>query len=319
MHKKINFYLSIILTLALFTGCAGGKVGGNTEGKSPEEPPEISIIAGNVSLPWVVGLNKWDGAIYDREDTFKDFFNKNNEVIELELGTKITIDFKDHEPDEVVVEEYILKDNGEQFSEGSEPKDIEGITFKGDKMTFVLEESSEVPSEAVINGYIMRGFRVTCTWGENECEYAIVVKVKDTSLSLDAQGYYQVFLELMDIDTGMQGGIKYIALDYQDALTENKGLLKKLMEEYCKANGYELLIDDYEGLTEKGYINKQELYFPDGIIISFEDVKLLEDKLITNAAKWRSGKGAIGATYTAIKKDGVWKVDKDATRGQWVS
>ncbi len=175
MHKKINFYLSIILTLALFTGCAGGKGGGKASGKSPKEPPEISITAGNVSLPWVVGLNKWDGAIYDREDTFKDFFNKNNEVIELELGTKITIDFKDHEPDEVVVEEYILKDNGEQFSEGSEPKDIEGITFKGDKMTFSLEESSEVPSEAVINGYIMRGFRVTCTWGENECEYAIVV------------------------------------------------------------------------------------------------------------------------------------------------
>ena len=315
MRKKATFFLSIISILAVFAGCSGGVFGWQT----PKEPPEISIKAGEVSLPWVVGLNQWDGAIYDREDTFKDFFNKNNEIIELGIGTGITMDFKGYKPDEVRVEEYILKNNGEQLMEGSETKAVEGITFKGDKMIFVLEENSKIPSEAVVNGYIIRGFRITCTWGVNECEYAFVIKVKDPSLSSDAHGYYQVFLELMDEDAGLQGGIKYIALDYKDALTENKNVLERLMEEYCKANGYELLIDDYEGLTEKGYINKEQLYFPDGIIISFQDVKLLEDKLITSAGKWRSGKGAIGATYTAIKKDGLWEVDKDATRGEWIS
>ena len=315
MYKKSVFFLSILIILASFVGCAVG----NSGGKSPTKPPEISIKAQGISLPWVVGLNNWDGATYKREDTFKDFFNKNHEIIELKPGTEITIDFKGYRPDEVTVEENILKDNGEVFLEGTEPKAIEGITFKGDKMTFVLEGNSEAPSGVVIDGYIIRGFRIKCTCGENECEYAIVVKVKDPSLSSDAQGYYQVFLELMDEDAGLQGGIKYIALDYKNALTENKKILEKLMEEYCIANGYELLLDDYEGLIEKGYINKQELYFPDGIIISFEDEKLLEDKLITNARKWRSGRGAIGATYTAIKVDGVWKVDEDATRGLWIS
>ncbi|WP_426350264.1 hypothetical protein ACPWSR_03225 [Alloiococcus sp. CFN-8] len=315
MYKKTGFFLSIILILALFTGCAGGI----SAGKGPEKPPEISIKAEGVSLPWVVGLNVWDGAMYKREDTFKDFFNKKHEIIELKEGTEITIDFKGYKPDEVTVEDNILKDNGDLFLEGAEPKTIKDITWKGDKMTFVLEEDSETPSEVVINGYIIRGFRIKCTWGKNECEYAIVVKTKDQILSSDAQGYYQVFLELMDEDTGLQGDIKYIALDYKNALTENKKILEKLMEEYCIANGYELLLDDYEGLTEKGYINKQELYFPDGIIISFEDEKLQEDKLITNARKWRSGKGAIGATYTAIKENGVWKVDEAATRGQWIS
>ncbi len=315
MFKKTGFFLSIILILASFTVCAGW----NSAGKSPAKPPEISIKAEGVSLPWVVGLNTWDGAMYKREDTFKDFFNKNHEIIELKAGTEITIDFKGYRPDEVAIVGFILNDKGEEVLGSGEPEVIKEITSKDDKIIFTFEENTEVPSEAIIDNYVIRGFRINCIWGENECEYAFVVKAKDPLLSSDAQGYYQVFLELMDEDAGLQGGVKYIALDYKNALTENKKILEKLMEEYCIANGYELLIDDYEGLIEKGYINEKELYFPDGIIISFEDEKLLEDKLITNARKWRSGRGAIGATYTAIKEDGVWEVDEAVTRGQWIS
>ena len=42
-----------------------------------------------------------------------------------------------------------------------------------------------------------------------------------------------------------------------------------------------------------------------------------QNKLITDAMKWRSGLGAIGATYTVEKKNDVWEITK--TENEWIS
>ena len=127
--------------------------------------------------------------------------------------------------------------------------------------------------------------------------------------------YFAVFEKLYEVDPGLNGDIEYIAFDLTDVKLEDTSLLIGLFQEFCDNNGYSLLLDDFEGLNEKGYI--QDLYFPNGILIAFKDNELTEDTLVIEARKWRSGRGAIGAEYTVKLEDSTWNITKIAN--QWIS
>ncbi len=129
------------------------------------------------------------------------------------------------------------------------------------------------------------------------------------------EAFYQIFQDLYGKDTALNHKIKYIAVDISS--TENKipkEFLEK-MEEFCASSGFIFLVDSIDGLKEKGYI--KDLYFKEGIVISFSDVKVSKYKIKLQAMKWRSGLGAIGAEYTLSKEDGVWKYE--VSGGQWIS
>ncbi len=129
------------------------------------------------------------------------------------------------------------------------------------------------------------------------------------------EAYFLVFEDMYNQDTVLNGDIKYISLDIEKAELQDKKGLIELFKGFCDKNGFTLLIDNYEGLIEKGYI--KDMYFEDGIIIKYEDVALKDNKLVTNVSKWRSGKGAIGGKYTLEKKDGKWKIISGGV--QWIS
>lgn len=136
-----------------------------------------------------------------------------------------------------------------------------------------------------------------------------------TPVQTQAQGYWAVFEELYGEDEALNSEIQYLAIDLSKSKLEDKQPLTDLFEEFCSQNGLTLLLDNIEGLTEKGLI--EDLYFKDGIVISFEDQKLTEEKLVTEASKWRSGLGAIGATFTVENQDGVWKITEE--ENYWIS
>ena len=136
-----------------------------------------------------------------------------------------------------------------------------------------------------------------------------------TPVQTQAQGYWAVFEELYGEDEALNSEIQYLAIDRSKSKLEDKQPLTDLFEEFCSQNGLTLLLDNIEGLTEKGLI--EDLYFKDGIVISFEDQKLTEEKLVTEASKWRSGLGAIGATFTVENQDGVWKITEE--ENYWIS
>lgn len=129
------------------------------------------------------------------------------------------------------------------------------------------------------------------------------------------QAYYLLFEKLWAEDDGLNSDIKYLALDLSKAKLQDPDPLIALMEDFCAENGYKLITGTIEELIEQGYI--QNLYFEDGVVISFADNELTGDKLKTDASKWRSGDGAIGATYTVEKKSGKWTLTGE--EGNWIS
>jgi len=123
-----------------------------------------------------------------------------------------------------------------------------------------------------------------------------------------AGAYFAVFNAVYDMEWA-EGEWKYIAVDLTGVILSDTSGLLALIGDFCKKHGYTLLEDTWEGLKEKGFLEpifEDRYSFNDGILISFTDIDLKEDKLVTMGGK-SSGPG-IGARFTAEKKDGVWEV-----------
>lgn len=131
----------------------------------------------------------------------------------------------------------------------------------------------------------------------------------------DSNPYFVLFKQLYADDPGLNGDIKYIAVDLTDVKSEDNADFLVLIEAFCKKDGFTLLVDTMDGLNEKGYI--KNLSLEEGIVIAFEDTSLTDTKLVTQGRKWRSGDGAIGGTFTLEKKNGTWSITK--TENQWIS
>ena len=139
--------------------------------------------------------------------------------------------------------------------------------------------------------------------------------ITDASQGDIEEAYYLLVEQLWQEDDGLNEGIEYISLDLSRAKLEDTAPLLALMQDFCDKNGCKLLTLPFEQLEEQGYI--EDLYFDKGVLISFEDKELTETSLKTDAKKWRSSLGAIGATYTVEKKSKGWEIT--GVDGSWVS
>lgn len=111
--------------------------------------------------------------------------------------------------------------------------------------------------------------------------------------------YLKVLEDLWQTDDGLNGGIEYISVDLSKAPGElTEGEKSAVAYIFAKAHDKICLQLSYEELAESGYINKDELYWKDGIIFSISNSQKAEEqhfglKVIKfNAEKWRSGTGA---------------------------
>ncbi len=173
MKKLIVYILSIVIVLTLTT-C------GNTIKMS--EPPPILITAGSTKIEYVVGLNLWNGAIYDRLDTFYLIMKEDSdiEVPYINLGEIIQIESMGKVPDTIELKDYILNEKGEIKYTAKEVIEMP-IQFTDGKGNYKLN-----PHEAALlssnskdyePGKTIRGFKLTCSWGDKyQCEYAFIVR-----------------------------------------------------------------------------------------------------------------------------------------------
>jgi hypothetical protein len=127
--------------------------------------------------------------------------------------------------------------------------------------------------------------------------------------------YFSVFENLYAADPGLNTDSKYLVLDLTKVKLADTEPLILLMQNFCDESGYILMLDTIDGLKEKGYVI--DLGFPEGFVITFDDVRLENKTLVTEAMKWRSGDGAIGAEYTVKLKNGTWEITK--TDKSWIS
>lgn len=146
-----------------------------------EQPPEITISAGDGQISYVTGLNQWNGAKYDREDTFHTIMKGTapSDLPYIHFCEKVRIAFKGPVPDTVQLTDTILTREGD-IRYTSRETNIIPIAFQEAKGSFTMQAHMSAwlssNSEDYKPGATIRGFRLTCTWGENECEYAFILR-----------------------------------------------------------------------------------------------------------------------------------------------
>ena len=119
-------------------------------------------------------------------------------------------------------------------------------------------------------------------------------------------------MKVYHYDAALNHGIKYIAVDTSGVLENMLEPLLSSLRRWTAANGYELLIDTYDGLVESGLIAPMpdSAGFRDGILFSFDDMWHNADAFMVQATKYRSPRGAVGANFTARFAGWQWVVDE---------
>lgn len=119
--------------------------------------------------------------------------------------------------------------------------------------------------------------------------------------------YLQVLEDLWEEDPALQADIEYIGIDLsgtsltqseQDAVAWRFGELKEK----------EIVQGTFDELCEEGFIDRENLYWEDGCLLSITEEDATADSVNFSAEKWRSGLGAILFTDCTAKQNsaGHW-------------
>lgn len=124
--------------------------------------------------------------------------------------------------------------------------------------------------------------------------------------------YLQVFEDLWKDDQALQADIDYIGIDLSRtslAPSEQEALSLRFGE----MQGKEPLQGTFDELCEQGFIDRENLYWENGVLLSITEEGLPDEESQTNkvlfrAEKWRSGLGAIMFTSCTAEQDktGHW-------------
>lgn len=168
--KKIYFIIIIILIINL-AGC-----------KNSDEPPNIRITSGDYTIESVVGLNYWNGGVYDRLDNFKFWIDQygDSNIKYIKIGEEIKIKFDKPFPDELILKDYILNEDGSKKYKNLKVEDLGFELVDGD-VSFILEANDSAifssNSKDYEDGAVIRGFEIILTYDNgNECEYGFIIK-----------------------------------------------------------------------------------------------------------------------------------------------
>jgi len=119
--------------------------------------------------------------------------------------------------------------------------------------------------------------------------------------------FSSVIDDLYAVDPGLNSDIDKIALDLTELTVitnADKAALANIVGNIYQKETFQATL---ETLQEQGYIPKNELYFPDGILIKLSDTGMNMNAFSFTASKWRSGLGAYFYTdCDATFKTGTW-------------
>lgn len=133
--------------------------------------------------------------------------------------------------------------------------------------------------------------------------------------------YLKVLEDLWNVDSGLNSEISQIGIDFSELshLTEDEK--DTVMSEFASKHNLPYIAGTFEELCEQGVIDKENLYWKDGLLFSIKTnenaewnlpfVKIgdpVSERTSFNAQKWRSGLGAyFFGNCTAQKNiDGTW-------------
>lgn len=106
-------------------------------------------------------------------------------------------------------------------------------------------------------------------------------------------GFYQMVLDdLWKVDEGLNSDINVLAFDLSQVSNLTETEKDELVKIVSKSHGMEGIRGTFDELAEQGYIDKENLYFETGMLITIEVTDVTEDGFTFDVTKWRSGDGA---------------------------
>ena len=174
LRSKILLCITFCFLVAVSAGCS-------TSDSIPAEPPAITVKAGKITIDWIVGKNMWNGSTIEHiadfpyimlHTTFDDLpYIKNDESIIIHFDNVI--------PDSIILTELILKEDGSRKYNISD-KDYNINIGKNNIASFTIEANYATALSSYSGDYIegntIKGYRMVCTWGGNECEYVFIIR-----------------------------------------------------------------------------------------------------------------------------------------------
>ena len=103
-----------------------------------------------------------------------------DELPYIKNGETITIKFNGHVPNSVTLTEYILNKNGERkYTSDGMVYDINfGIFNHAANFTIKKNYATALSSSTLdyMRGNTIKGYKLVCAWGNNECEYSFIIR-----------------------------------------------------------------------------------------------------------------------------------------------
>ena len=120
--------------------------------------------------------------------------------------------------------------------------------------------------------------------------------------------FYQDMLDdLWNRDKGLNSDIDVLAFDLSQVTNLSEDEKDDLVEAVSKSYGAEGIRGTFDELSEQGYIDKENLRFETGILITIEITDVTGDSFTFDAKKWRSGTGAyFFDDCKAVKTEDGW-------------
>jgi hypothetical protein len=132
-----------------------------------------------------------------------------------------------------------------------------------------------------------------------------------------AAAYYEAFLWISAQDNAMRD-VARVALDCSELPEATAEALTARARAFCEERGAALLLDDAEGLKQKGLLQGEGNNFPDGVLITIPRGRWEGGILTTQPRFWRGPLFAYGATEYVVRWDGVRWLGQSVGR-EWIS
>jgi hypothetical protein len=229
-------------------------------------------------------------------DDFNQLFEKTFKAVVLEAGSALLVS-ADKSSDEYKSSDKIAVGTQNTGFYNMEGEKIEPGSLKAGDLIEIL-----------YNGVIMESYPAQITSSK--------IKVMDTTLT---EGYLALIQDIYSEDEGLNVDIELAVFDLTEAKNlsdiEKESLLLKFQEQ----NGIPVREGTYDQLVEEGLIDKNNVYFEKGILITMKN-PIYDEKqkeITCGISKWRSGTGAVGSnsvTARLYKKE--WTITK---QGLWIS
>lgn len=131
-------------------------------------------------------------------------------------------------------------------------------------------------------------------------------------------GIFALIDDIYQDDIALNHEITMIAFDTAEWTSLSKAETYTILAMAYNKYEFEIIQGTFDELAEQGLIDKDNLYFENGILMELNNIEINKDRDYINCSirKWRSGKGAIGWDGKAKLKGGEWKITRD---NMWIS